>query len=139
VGTVGRWEAVKNQTCLVQAFARLAGTHPAMFLVIAGEGRCRSSLEDLARQSNVASRVRFLGERSDLPRLLQAMDVFVLPSVAEGMSNTLLEAMASGLPIVATRVGGSPEVVADGINGLLVESLPEALAAAIERYVNEPP
>jgi len=139
VGTVGRLEAVKNQASLIRAFATLAVTHPEVVLVIAGDGRCRSSLEDLARQSNVATRVRFLGERSDVPRLLQAMDVFVLPSVAEGMSNTLLEAMASGLPIVATRVGGSPEVVADGINGLLVESLPEALAAAIERYVNEPP
>jgi sugar transferase (PEP-CTERM/EpsH1 system associated) len=137
VGTVGRLEAVKNQASLVQAFATLAATRPQVFLVIAGEGRCRSALEDLARQSNVATRIRFLGERTDVPRLLQAMDVFVLPSVAEGMSNTLLEAMASGLPIVATRVGGSLEVVADRINGVLVESRPEALAAAIGQYVSD--
>lgn len=137
VGTVGRLEAVKNQTSLVQAFATLAATRPEMFLVIAGEGRRRSALEDLARQTNIATRIRFLGERTDVPRVLQAMDVFVLPSVAEGMSNTLLEAMASGLPIVATRVGGSVEVVADGVNGLLVESGSEALAAAILRYVSE--
>ena len=138
VGTVGRLEAVKNQASLIQAFATLAATHPEMVLVIAGDGRCRTSLEDLARRSNVSARVRFLGERGDVPRLLRAMDVFVLPSVAEGMSNTLLEAMASGLPIVATRVGGSPEVVADGVNGFLVDSLPGALAAAIEGYVEKP-
>jgi len=139
IGTVGRLAAVKDQASLVRAFARLAAEHPETILLIVGDGRCRSSLQALAAQSGVAPRVRFLGERGDVPRLLRAMDVFVLPSRAEGMSNTLLEAMASGLPIVATRVGGNSEIVADGVTGFLVErDRPEALAGAIREYLKKP-
>jgi glycosyltransferase involved in cell wall biosynthesis len=79
------------------------------------------------------------GECDNVPELLCAMDVFVLPSLAEGISNTILEAMATGLPVVATNVGGNSEILVDGITGFLVpRGNPDALAAAIRRYVDEP-
>jgi glycosyltransferase involved in cell wall biosynthesis len=83
--------------------------------------------------------VALLGERDDIPRVLAALDVFVLPSIAEGMSNTVLEAMATGLPVVATRVGANPELVDDGVTGTLVPArAPAALAHAIASYLADP-
>jgi sugar transferase (PEP-CTERM/EpsH1 system associated) len=137
VGTVGRLDPVKDQAGLVRAFARLAGSHPRARLLVVGDGPCRRELEALAEKL-VPGRVVFTGERSDIPTLLQSIDVFVLPSLGEGISNTLLEAMATGLPIVATRVGGNPELVEDGVNGTLVARRdPVALAAAIARYLDD--
>ena len=76
--------------------------------------------------------VWFTGDRDDIPELLRTMDIFVLPSLGEGISNTILEAMATGLPVVATQVGGNPELVENGVNGMLVPSSePESLAAAV--------
>jgi len=87
----------------------------------------------------LTDRILFLGERHDVPDILRAFDIFVLPSVAEGISNTVLEAMATGLPVVATRVGGTPELVVDGITGHLVAShSPEGLAVAINKYLTDP-
>jgi glycosyltransferase involved in cell wall biosynthesis len=80
-----------------------------------------------------------LGERDDVPAVLTGFDIFVLSSIAEGMSNAILEAMATGLPVVATRVGGNPELVADGSSGFLVEpGSPAALADALRRYLGDP-
>jgi len=139
VGTVGRLDPVKDQAGLVRAFATVLKAHPGAMLVIAGDGPCRTDLVRLIAELGVADRVRLLGARSDVPTVLAAMDVFVLPSVAEGISNTILEAMASGLPVVATRVGGSPELIEDGVGGALVPAQdPSALAGALTAYLDEP-
>jgi sugar transferase (PEP-CTERM/EpsH1 system associated) len=138
VGTVGRLDPVKDQAGLVRAFARLASAHPAAVLAIAGGGPCRKELTEVIADLGLPRRVRLLGERSDIPVVLSAMDIFVLPSIAEGISNTVLEAMATGLPIVATSVGGNPELVEEGFNGRLVPPRnPDALAAAIGSYLDD--
>jgi len=140
VGTVGRLDPVKDQAALVHAFARVRRDHPGAVLVIAGDGPCRADLEALVGTLGLGTDVRLLGERKDIPQVLRAMDVFVLPSIAEGISNTILEAMATGLPVVATRVGGTPELVDHARTGILVAAGdPEALAAAISAYVGDPP
>ena len=139
IGTVGRLDPVKDQAGLARAFAMVLKAQPAAMLVIAGDGPCRADLLRLVAELGIADRVRLLGARSDVPAVLAAMDVFVLPSIAEGISNTILEAMASGLPVVATRVGGSPELIEDGVGGTLVPPQdPSALAGALTVYLDEP-
>jgi sugar transferase (PEP-CTERM/EpsH1 system associated) len=139
VGTIGRLDPVKDQAGLVRAFASVRMNFPDAGLVIAGDGPCRRELEALIASLDLGARVRLLGEQKDVPMVLRAMDVFVLPSIAEGMSNTILEAMASGLPVVATRTGGNPELVEDGVTGTLVPvGDPEALAGAIAGYLGDP-
>ena len=137
--TVGRLDPVKDQVGLVRAFAGLVPAHPEAVLVIAGDGPCRDELARVIAELGVADRVRLLGECRDVPGVLAAADVFALPSIAEGMSNTLLEAMAAGLPVVATRVGGNPELVEDGVNGRLVPIRePVALREALASYLDDP-
>ena len=134
VGTVGRLVPVKNQASLVDAVAELQRAGVGATLVIAGEGPEREALEVRARQRGVD--LRLLGYRPDVEQVLAALDVFVLSSVSEGLSNTILEAMASGAPVVATRVGGAEEMIDDGVSGILVPpSDPSALAAAIRRVL----
>lgn len=138
VGTVGRLDPVKDQAGLIRAFAQVRARHPKTLLVVAGDGPCRAELEQIAIEVGQRDYVRLLGTRDDIPAVMSALDVFVLPSIAEGISNTILEAMASGLPVVATRVGGNPELVEDGVGGVLVpRSDPEALAAALSPYVGD--
>lgn len=137
IGTVGRLDPVKDQAGLVQAFAQL-GSHPKHVLVIAGDGPSRSAIEGVIRDLELAGRVRLLGERTDVPQVLGAFDIFAQSSLAEGMSNTILEAMAAGLPVVATDVGGNAELVLDGITGRLVrDRTPRALAAALKSYSDD--
>ena len=139
VGTVGRLDPVKDQAGLVEAFAAVRREHPAARLVIAGDGPCAADLRARVERLGLGDAVALLGERHDIPRVLAALDVFVLPSIAEGMSNTVLEAMATGLPVVATRVGANPELVDDGVTGTLVPArAPDALARAIASYVADP-
>jgi sugar transferase (PEP-CTERM/EpsH1 system associated) len=139
VGTVGRLDPVKDQAGLVRAFATLMGTYPETLLVMAGDGPCREDLARLVAALGAEGRVRLLGECRDVPQVLAAMDLFVLPSLAEGMSNTILEAMAVGLPVVATRVGGNRELVDDGETGRLVPPRdPRALADAMAGYLDDP-
>ena len=128
IGTVARLNPVKRLDVLLQALASVNG----VCAVIIGDGPERARLEALRKQLGLVERVRFVGQQSNVPEWLAAMDLFVLPSDWEGMSNALLEAMAVGLPVVATAVGGTPEVVVDGVTGLLVPPRdPEALAEAI--------
>ena len=139
IGTVARLDPVKDQPGLLRAFALAVRQEPEAVLLIVGDGPCRPALEALAGSLGVRRSVQFLGERSDVPDLLRAMDVFVLPSIAEGISNTVLEAMATGLPVVATRVGGNPELVEDGTTGMLVpKEDPRALATALGAYLDDP-
>jgi len=129
---------VKDQAGLLKAFSQLA-EDPRALLLIVGDGPCRKDLEATVDALGLGRRVRLLGERNDVAAVLSAMDVFVLCSVGEGMSNTILEAMATGLPVVATRVGGNPELVTDGNTGFLVEARsPDALAASLRRYLEDP-
>lgn len=138
VGTVGRLDPVKDQAGLIRAFAALAPRRPCM-LVIVGDGPLRSELEDLRRQLGLEDRVRILGDRQDIPQILQALDCFVLPSIGEGISNAVLEAMATALPVVATRVGGNVELVEHDATGLLIEvRQPAALVRALDCYLGDP-
>ena len=139
VGTVGRLSPVKHQRLLVDAFVRLAALPDVdasrLRLVIAGDGPDRAALDAQVAASGLADRIWMTGSRDDVPALMADFDVFVLPSLAEGISNTILEAMGCGLPVVATRVGGNGELVDDGRTGLLVASDDAAaMADALRRY-----
>ncbi|MGH8117400.1 MAG: glycosyltransferase, partial [Rhodanobacteraceae bacterium] len=138
--SVGRLDAVKDQAGLVDAFDRLCRsgkpTVARLRLAIVGEGSERVNLEAQIATLGLAHQARLFGNRTDVPALLREADVFVLSSIAEGMPGAVLEAMASGLPVVATRVGGTGELVVDGETGMLVAaSDPDALAAALNSYV----
>lgn len=136
IGTIGRLDPVKDQAGLIEAFSGLAESGSTPILAIVGEGPSRLALEEEIRRRNLSQRVRLFGERRDVPTVLRAFDLFVLPSRAEGMSNTILEAMATGLPVVATDVGGNPELIEPETTGRLVPSGdPHALEAALRAYV----
>jgi sugar transferase (PEP-CTERM/EpsH1 system associated) len=144
IGTVGRLQDVKDQATLIAAFALLCERRPearaGLRLAIVGDGPLRARLAEKAAQAGVADLVWFPGARNDIPELMRSFDVFALSSIAEGTPVTLLEAMACGRPIVATAVGGIPEVVQDGVNGALVPAgNPQALADALALYVDNRP
>lgn len=139
VGTAGRLVPVKDHATLVQALKLLRDRGVAVTGVVAGDGPLRAALEAQARALGIAAHVMFPGHLADVERLFAALDVFVLSSRSEGLSNTILEAMASGLPVVATRVGGADELVEDGVTGILVPpENPGALADGILRPVGDP-
>lgn len=120
IGSVGRLVPVKNYSLLLTALAALDRKN--LVAVLVGDGPARADLEGLAQTLGIAHQVRFLGHRDDITSLLAAMDIFVLPSTHEGMSNTLLEAMASGVPSIASDVGGNPEIISHGQDGYLFSS-----------------
>ncbi len=122
VGTVGRLVELKNQRLLLEAAALLQPSHPDLVVVLAGEGPLLDDLTALAGRLGIEDRVVFTGPRKDVPSLLNAFDIFALPSHTEGLSIALLEACAAELPLVATRVGGNDEIVQDHHTGLLVPS-----------------
>jgi len=141
IGTVGRLEPVKDQLALARAFAMAIEREPQarrfLRLAIVGAGSLRPAIEQTLAGNGVADLAWLAGERPDVPRLLPQFDAFVLPSQAEGISNTILEAMACGLPVIATAVGGNVELVSDGATGLLVApNDTPALADAIARLGN---
>ena len=123
LGTVGRLTPVKDQQLLLRALAGLTEQFPDLAsrlrLMVVGDGPLAEELNRLSVDLGLGDNVWFAGDRADVPELLGAIDVFVLPSLGEGISNTVLEAMASGLPVVATAVGGNLELVKPGINGQL--------------------
>ena len=143
IGSVGRMDEVKDYPTLVESFLRLiASPHPAhqrMRLLIVGDGPQRAQCLEMLTRAGAGHRAWLPGERTDIAQLLRAMDLFVLPSLAEGSSNTILEAMASGLPVVATAVGGNPVLVHPGFTGILVPPrTPDLMAAAIADYCRIP-
>jgi len=142
IGTVGRMQAVKDQLTLVRAFVRVLELRPdlrqRLRLAIIGDGALRAPALDLLRQAGILDLAWLPGERADIAAIMRGFDVFVLPSLAEGISNTILEAMATGLPIIATQVGGNPELLEEGRIALLVPADdPQAMADAILVYADE--
>ncbi|HUN62528.1 MAG TPA: glycosyltransferase [Candidatus Sulfotelmatobacter sp.] len=124
--------AVKGHFELIDAAKSVVASHPEARFVLVGDGTERENIENSAKQTAVHSFFLFLGQRHDIPDLLSCCDVFVLPSRAEGLPNSILEAMAAGLPVVATSVGGIPEIIEDQITGILVPPQdPDALAGAL--------
>jgi glycosyltransferase involved in cell wall biosynthesis len=132
IGTVGNLYSVKGHTYLLKAFAIIKNRFPSAVVVIAGRGGLLDKLQKESADLNIQNNIRFLGFREDIHDLLQAMDVFVLPSISEGLPLSALEAMASKKPVVATDVGGMPEVVMNGQTGFTVPSKnPKSLAEKI--------
>jgi sugar transferase (PEP-CTERM/EpsH1 system associated) len=142
IGTVGRMDSVKDQTTLARAYIELVRRVPdggaRIRLVMIGDGPLRAKALSLLNEAGMAHLAWLPGERHDIPEIMRGFNLFVLPSLAEGISNTILEAMASGLPVVATRVGGNPELVQDGLTGALVPAAdPLRLAAAMQNYYTD--
>lgn len=136
VGTAGRMQTVKNQTNLARAFVQAINAEPRLRerlrLVMVGDGPLRNESLAILESAGLAELAWLPGERKDIPDVMRGLDCFVLPSLGEGISNTILEAMASGLPVIATAVGGNPELVDDARTGHLVPAAdPGALARAI--------
>jgi len=139
LGNVASLVSSKDQATLVAAMPAVRGAVPGVHLVIAGEGYLRGAIEAQIRELGLADTVTLLGHRTDVPRILRTLDLFILCSKDEGAAGAILEAMACERPVVATNVGGIPERVQHEDTGLLVPpSDPAALAAAIIRTLREP-
>lgn len=144
VGSVGRMQAVKDHVTLVKAFIRALEIQPSlkndMRLVIIGDGPTRATCNELLSAAGVSALAWLPGARSQVAEIMRSFDCFVLPSLAEGISNTILEAMATGLPVLATNVGGNADLVSDGDSGLLVAASDvEAMAhGLVKMYLDRP-
>jgi len=121
IGAIGRLAHIKDHTTLIKAFKIVAEKIPESRLLLVGEGPCEQELKDLSKELGVFESVVFAGNRSDIPEILNLLNVFVLPSLSEGTSLSLLEAMSSGVPPVVTNVGGNPNIIKHDYNGYLVE------------------
>lgn len=143
VGTVGRMQTVKDQVLLARAFVRALALAPALRarlrLVLVGEGPLRAQCQAILAEGGAADLAWLPGERSDVPDVMRGLDLFALPSQAEGISNTILEAMACACPVLATRVGGNAELVQPGVTGELVPPGDvEAMAQALVAVAGDP-
>ncbi len=139
LGTVGRLVAVKDNRSMIEAFARVAAVIDGAKLIIVGDGPLKEDLARLVRELGLEGRVFLLGQRNDIHLVLGALDLFVLSSLSEGMSNVILEAMAARLPVIATKVGNNADLVEDGETGRLVPSAdPDQLAEAMLELLSDP-
>lgn len=143
IGGVGRLNAIKDPLLLARAFIRALDLAPEargrLRLAVAGDGPLRAPLAALLAEAGVSDLAWLAGERGDIPQFMRGLDAFALPSLAEGVSNTILEAMASGLPVVATAVGGNAELLGDGASGRLVPPAdPQAMAQALLADFRDP-
>lgn len=143
IGTAGRMQTVKDQTNLAHAFVQAIKTEPSLGrrlrLVMVGDGPLRRESLAILEAADLTELAWLPGERNDIPDIMRGLDCFVLPSLGEGISNTILEAMACGLPVIATAVGGNPELVQEGSTGHLVPAAdPGALARAIIDLAQSP-
>jgi len=139
IGTaVGQLQRLKGVDHLLRAFAKVATTHATAICLVAGDGSERGSLESLATALGIADRVHFLGFLDEPAPLIAALDAYAAPSLSEGLGTATTEALALGIPVVATEVGGTGEQIEDGVTGLLVPpGDDEALAAALERLLDD--
>lgn len=143
VGTVGRMQTVKDQPTLARAFVLALQAQPALRarlrLVMVGDGPLRAESQQILNDAGCADLAWLPGERSDVPEVMRGLDCFVLPSLAEGISNTILEAMASGLPVIATDVGGNADLVDHGVTGEIVPKAdPQRMAESLLRLAGAP-
>ena len=132
VGTVGRLDPIKNHPAFLRMAARLAPKFPNVQFVLVGDGPLRANLEAIANEAGLGNRVLFLGDRRDIPAVLASLDITVLPSKSESLSNVILESMAAGVAVVAADVGGNTELLTDGETGFLTTDDDGALARAVE-------
>jgi glycosyltransferase involved in cell wall biosynthesis len=140
VGVVARLEPEKGHPTLLEAWPAVLRAVPDVYLLIVGEGSRREALEAMARELRIAHRVVFTGRRGDVPAVTRALDVAVLPSYREAQGLSILEAMALSRPVVASNVGGIPEMITDGVTGVLVPPHdPDALSGAIIRLLRDHP
>ncbi|RLC37858.1 hypothetical protein DRH29_00375 [candidate division Kazan bacterium] len=138
IGTVGSLNPAKDTATLIKAFARIAKSVPRAKLVIVGRGHLKHFLERLAKKQKIEDKVVFTGSLANVLPALSTFKIFVLPSLSEAFGITLLEAMKVGVPIVATRVGGIPEIITHNHNGLLVEpKSPKKLSATLLKLIND--
>ena len=142
IGTVGRMQAVKDQITLARAFVRMLEIAPQYRakarLLMVGDGPLKIEAMKILEASGFGELAEFPGSSNDVPEMMGKMDLFVLPSLAEGISNTILEAMSCGLPIIATDVGGNPELVENGKTGLIVPPAdPERMALSMLTYLSD--
>lgn len=139
LGVVGSLYPVKGHRFLLEAMPEILRRWPKAQLLVIGRGELEVALKEQVEQLSIGTNVHFLGMRQDVPRLLSLLDIFILPSLSEGLSLALLEAMASGKPVVATRVGGNPELIDHGKTGFLVQSEDARdLAANILKLLSDP-
>ena len=138
IGTVGRLNEVKSQDLLIRSFAQISNHDPKPHLLLVGDGPERHRLQQLAEDLGISERVHFAGYQSRPEQFLHVMDIFALTSRLEGMPLVILEAWAAGLPVVASRVGGVPKMLAQGQTGLLFDSGDEAaLSRGDEPFTRE--
>ena len=138
IGSVGRLVAVKDFPTLIEAFAKL-DTSSKLHLVLVGDGTERKSLESLVSQKDLTDRVTFTGRRDDVNEVVSCFDLFVLPSLSEGLSNTLLEAMSCGIPVLGSNVGGNPEIIDPDHSGYLFDvGNTEQLRELLQGIINDP-
>ncbi|MCG2766801.1 MAG: glycosyltransferase, partial [Anaerolineae bacterium] len=139
IGFAGRIEKQKRLDLLLEGYSLILARHPHARLMIIGEGPLRPTLEALASSLGISHAVTWTGFRKDIPRVLAAMDLYVQPSSNEGLSLSILEAMAAGKPVIATDVGGASEVVTDGRTGILIPAgSSSAIGAAIADLLDHP-
>lgn len=134
IGTVGRIDPVKNFDIFIRSAEEVLKKFPYVKFLLIGDGPIKGELESLTTELGLSKQVIFLGERNDVAELLKIMDIFVLPSKSEGLSNTILEAMSAGLPVIATDVGGNSELVIDGETGILIQ--PGDVSALATEIIN---
>ncbi len=138
IGIVARLHPVKGHSCLLEAMSRVLPDFPALVLMIIGTGPDRIKLEEMARRLAISKNVIFTGFRRDIPEVIAALDFLVLPSLSEGLSLTVMEGMAMSKPVLATAVGGTPEIITSGVNGLLIPPADvSALTAGIRRLIHD--
>ncbi len=138
VGAVSRLDPVKDHSTMLKAFARIVGGGREHLFLIVGDGPERGRIEDLIGDLGIRDNVIMTGFNEDIPGMLAAMDIYMQPSIAEGLSLTILEAAAAGVPVVSTRVGGTPEIITDGENGVLIEPGDvDALAGVLRRFLED--
>ncbi|MGM0609113.1 MAG: glycosyltransferase, partial [Candidatus Muiribacteriota bacterium] len=137
LGSVGRLDKIKNFDLLIFAFYMLAKNNSHIKLVIAGNGAERNYLKKIVKKLSLDNKVFFTGEVKEIQNIYKLMDIFILPSKNEGISNTILEAMSSGLPVITTRVGGNEELIEDGKQGFLIK--PDSMydiCKAVQKYID---
>jgi len=143
IGTIGRLQPIKDQATLAKAFVILLNKHPQfrdkLRLIIVGDGNMRSEIQQILKNGGVENFVWFSGFITNTVDLYRSIDLFVLPSRREGISNTILEAMSTGLPVVATSVGGNTEIVQDNVTGRIVSAEnPNEMAEVLLEYIKNP-